>query len=56
MAAVRFERPKKQLMGASYPGTRRLYELVLGLHKPSRAALCLSRPPIQFNAIPLRWA
>ena len=33
--------------GASNPGTRRLKELVLGLVRAQREAMCLSRPPMK---------
>jgi hypothetical protein len=39
------------LTGASKPGTRRLYELVVGLVIAQRALACLMIPPIYQRAI-----
>src|SRR6202040_4174719 len=41
---LRFEYTR--LIGASYPGTSRRYELVVGAQMASSAAGCFSRPPM----------
>ena len=45
-AAERFALRIGQVHGASKPGTRRRYELVVGAANASRAGACFSRPPI----------
>src|SRR5450759_262673 len=44
--AERFRFEYTRLIGASYPGTRRRYELVVGAQIASRAGACFSRPPM----------
>src|SRR6266850_1671379 len=45
MAAERLRADSARLTGASNPGTRRRYELVVGAAKARMAGACLSRPP-----------
>ena len=45
-AALRLPSEKKAFTGASYPGTNRLYELVLGLVRANKAGPWVSNPPI----------
>src|SRR5437667_5314065 len=49
-AAERLRREYARLTGASKPGTRRLYELVVGAMIADRAGPCLISPPIYHNA------
>jgi len=44
--AERLRDDMARLTGASKPGTRRLYELVVGLLKAAIARECLSTPPM----------
>src|SRR5512142_1693207 len=50
-AAERFRAEYARLTGASKPGTRRLYELVVGAMIAASAGPCLIRPPMYHNAI-----
>src|SRR6266481_9729760 len=50
-AAERFRREYARFTGASNPGTRRLYELVVGAMIAARAGPCLINPPIYQRAI-----
>src|SRR5262252_2952246 len=45
-AAERLRCDIARLTGASYPGTRRLYELVVGAQNAIKAGACFSNPPI----------
>src|SRR6266702_4431534 len=45
-AAERLRCDIARLTGASYPGTRRLYELVVGAQKAISAGACCSKPPM----------
>src|SRR6478736_8877774 len=49
-AAERLRREYAKLTGASNPGTRRLYELVVGAMIAASAAPCLISPPIYQTA------
>src|ERR1043166_420773 len=44
--APRLRERYARLTGAPKPGTSRLYEFVVGLHKAASARACLSRPPM----------
>src|ERR1700693_4572952 len=44
MAALRFRDEYARFTGASNPGTRRLYEFVVGLQSAARARACLRTP------------
>src|ERR1700757_3715631 len=48
-AAERFRREYARFTGASKPGTRRLYELVVGAIRAASAGPCLINPPIYHN-------
>src|SRR6476646_5207147 len=50
-AAERLRREYARLTGASKPGTRRLYELVVGAIIAASAGPCLISPPIYQSAI-----
>src|SRR6476646_6436722 len=50
-AAERFLREYAKFTGASNPGTRRLYELVVGAMIAARAGPCFMSPPIYHSAI-----
>src|SRR4051795_1493764 len=50
-AAERLRREYARLTGASKPGTRRLYELVVGAMIAARAGPCLISPPMYQSAI-----
>src|ERR1700688_528108 len=50
-AAERFRREYARFTGASNPGTRRLYEFVVGAMIAASAGPCLIRPPIYHSAI-----
>src|SRR5271166_5061923 len=50
-AAERLRREYARLTGASYPGTRRLYELVVGAMIADSAGPCLISPPMYQSAI-----
>src|SRR5438132_27836 len=45
IAAERLRLEYTRFTGASYPGTSRLYEFVVGLHNAHSAPACLSIPP-----------
>src|SRR5262245_10978974 len=45
-AAERLRCDIARFTGASYPGTRRLYELVVGAQNAMSAGACLSSPPM----------
>src|SRR5258705_6681260 len=45
-AADRLRCDIARFTGASYPGTRRLYEFVVGAQKAISAGACFSNPPI----------
>src|SRR5438093_5154379 len=45
-AAERLRWDMARLTGASYPGTSRLYELVVGAQNAIKAGACLSSPPM----------
>src|ERR1041384_8497211 len=49
-AAERFRREYARFTGASKPGTRRLYELVVGAMIAAKAGPCLISPPIYQSA------
>src|SRR5581483_2809717 len=49
-AAERFRREYARFTGASNPGTRRLYELVVGAIRADSAGPCLISPPIYHSA------
>src|ERR1700694_4439437 len=44
--AERFRFEYTRVIGASYPGTSRRYELVVGAQSASRAGACLRMPPM----------
>src|SRR5262245_60070639 len=46
MLADRLRREYARFTGASYPGTSRLYEFVVGLVMAHNAGACLSNPPM----------
>src|SRR6185295_12080125 len=46
IAAERLRAEYARFTGASNPGTRRLYEFVVGAANPTRAGACLRRPPM----------
>src|SRR5918912_4040250 len=46
IAAERLRDEYARFTGASNPGTRRLYEFVVGLQIAASARACLSRPPM----------
>src|SRR6185369_5521425 len=48
-AAERLRREYAKLTGASKPGTRRLYELVVGAMIADNAGPCLINPPMYHN-------
>src|SRR5215475_1224434 len=50
-AAERLRREYARFTGASKPGTRRLYELVVGAISAESAGPCLISPPIYHSAI-----
>src|SRR4029077_16925370 len=50
-AAERLRREYARLTGASKPGTKRLYELVVGAMIAASAGPCLISPPIYHSAI-----
>src|SRR5215475_3089488 len=50
-AAERLRREYARLTGASNPGTRRLYELVVGAISAASAGPCLISPPIYHSAV-----
>src|SRR5579859_7337595 len=50
-AADRFRREYARFTGASKPGTRRLYEFVVGAMIAESAGPCLMSPPIYHSAI-----
>src|SRR5215471_9368768 len=50
-AAERLRREYARLTGASKPGTRRLYEFVVGAMIAESAGPCLISPPMYHNAI-----
>src|SRR5581483_12254322 len=50
-AAERLRREYARLTGASKPGTRRLYEFVVGAMIAASAGPCLINPPIYHSAI-----
>src|ERR1044071_6311528 len=50
-AAERFRREYARFTGASKPGTRRLYELVVGAMIAASAGPCLISPPMYHSAI-----
>src|SRR4029077_19233632 len=50
-AAERLRREYARFTGASNPGTRRLYELVVGAMIAASAGPCLISPPIYHSAI-----
>ena len=45
-AAERLRADSARIVGASYPGTNRLYELLLGATMAISAAPCLTKPPM----------
>src|SRR5215813_10659004 len=45
-AADRFRREYARFTGASYPGTSRLYEFVVGAIRAASAGPCLIKPPM----------
>src|ERR1017187_221624 len=45
-AALRLRREYARFTGASKPGTRRLYELVVGAANATMAGACFSNPPM----------
>src|ERR1700730_11755398 len=49
-AAERLRREYARFTGASKPGTRRLYELVVGAISADSAGPCLLRPPMYHSA------
>src|SRR6266853_6566074 len=49
-AAERLRLEYARFTGASYPGTRRLYEFVPGAMSAERARACLSKPPAYHSA------
>src|SRR6266508_4789858 len=51
MDAERLRADSARLTGASNPGTRRRYELVVGAAKARMAGACLSRPPAACSPI-----
>src|SRR5579864_2927792 len=51
IAAERLRREYAKLTGASYPGTKRLYEFVVGAANATSAGACFSNPPIYHSAI-----
>src|SRR5208283_4606188 len=55
-AAERLRREYARFTGASKPGTRRLYELVVGAANATMAGACFSNPPMYHRAIWLRPA
>src|SRR5215472_15625239 len=50
-AAERLRREYARFTGASKPGTRRLYEFVVGAISADSAGPCLIKPPIYHRAI-----
>src|SRR5215471_17017815 len=50
-AAERFRREYARFTGASNPGTRRLYEFVVGAMIAASAGPCLISPPTYHNAV-----
>ena len=48
--AERFLRPYALYTGASYPGTKRLYEFTIGFVIAVIAGACFKRPPMKCNA------
>src|SRR4051794_30381182 len=56
IAAERLRDEKTRFTGASSPGTRRLYELVVGLHNAHSARAFFRIPPIAYRPISLRPA
>jgi hypothetical protein len=44
------------LIGASYPGTNRRYEFVVGAAKASKAGAWLSKPPMYHRHMSEIWA
>src|SRR5437773_4215651 len=50
-AADRFRLENARFTGASYPGTSRLYELVVGAANARIALACLSSPPMYHLAV-----
>src|SRR5581483_6397751 len=50
-AAERLRREYARFTGASNPGTRRLYEFVVGAMIAASAGPCLINPPMYHNAI-----
>src|SRR4051812_12723531 len=50
-AAERLRCEYTRLTGASYPGTNRLYEFVVGAAKASTAGACVNRPPMYQRAM-----
>src|SRR5215471_19825893 len=53
MAADRLRAESARFTGASNPGTRRRYELVVGAANARIAAACLSSPPAAHNPMSL---
>src|SRR2546423_5797624 len=53
IAAERLRLEYTRFTGASYPGTSRLYEFVVGLHSAHSARACFRIPPIANNPISL---
>src|SRR5574341_1695165 len=49
-AAERLRREYTRFTGASYPGTSRLYEFVVGAANASSAGACTSSPPMYHRA------
>src|SRR5579864_5155206 len=49
-AALRLRREYARFTGASNPGTRRLYEFVVGAISAASAGACLSSPPMYQSA------
>merc|ERR1719436_1705205 len=50
MLADRFRPEYAMKVGASYPGTSRRYELVMGFAKAAMAGMCFIRPPMKYSA------
>src|SRR6185437_11889808 len=50
-AAERLRREYAKFTGASNPGTRRLYEFVVGAMNAASAGECFNRPPIYHSAV-----
>src|SRR5687767_11279811 len=56
IAADRLRLEYTRFTGASYPGTSRLYEFVVGLHRAHSARACRRIPPIAYSPRSLKPA